>query len=123
VAALLPAAGGGLSARAVSVPSWHPTLALTGGICLGAATLIDGTVAWRLARDAGYTGGPLSVRTPGGSLRVIAQTLDTGTGGPRELAWVSVAGKQVHYRGPADLPDPFAMTTMTREPGCQPIPW
>ncbi|MDK1475900.1 PrpF domain-containing protein [Streptomyces sp. 549] len=99
IAALLPQEGGGLFVRAVSVPSWHPTVALTGAICLGAAAGIAGTVPWSLAgRTARNPDTLLTVRTPGGCVRVAAHS----TQDPdhvRRLAWVSVAEKQVEYRG------------------------
>lgn len=99
IAALLPQEGGGLLVRAVSVPSWHPTVALTGAICLGAAAGIEGTVPWSLTgRTARNPDALLTVRTPGGCVRVAAHS----THGPddvRKLAWVSVAEKQVEYRG------------------------
>ncbi|QTR06025.1 hypothetical protein J7S33_06940 [Saccharothrix algeriensis] len=40
----MPDEGGAVAARAVSVPSWHPTLALTGAVCVAAAAAIPGTV-------------------------------------------------------------------------------
>ena len=106
IAALLPQEGGGLYVRAVSVPAWHPTVALTGAICLGAAAGIAGTVPWSLAgQSASLAGkaaqdpdGLLQVRTPGGCVRVAAHSAH-GTDGQRRLAWVSVAEKQVEYRG------------------------
>ncbi|MFE4454053.1 PrpF domain-containing protein [Streptomyces sp. NPDC056796] len=99
IAALLPQEGGGLFVRAVSVPSWHPTVALTGAICLGAAAGIPGTVPWSLAgSEARDPDALLPVRTPGGSVRVAAHSTH-GSDGVRRLAWVSVAEKQVEYRG------------------------
>lgn len=97
IAALLPGAAGTLAVRAVSVPSWHPTVALTGAICLGSATGIEGTVPHLLAAEAGHRTGLLSLQTAGGPVRVAAAT--SGESGTRELAWVSVAGKQVDFRG------------------------
>ncbi|MEU9710869.1 PrpF domain-containing protein [Streptomyces sp. NPDC047967] len=99
IAAVLPQDGGGLHVRAVSVPSWHPTVALTGAICLGAAAGITGTVPWSLAGSAARDPDALlQVRTPGGCVRVAAHST-SGPDGRRELAWVSVAEKQVEYRG------------------------
>ncbi|MEU9524429.1 PrpF domain-containing protein [Streptomyces sp. NPDC048210] len=100
IAALLPQEGGGLYVRAVSVPSWHPTVALTGAICLGAAAGIEGTVPWSLSgrKAAQDTDALLPVRTPGGSVRVAAHST-YGSDGEHRLAWVSVAEKQVEYRG------------------------
>ncbi|WP_327113564.1 hypothetical protein OG206_07595 [Streptomyces sp. NBC_01341] len=99
IAALLPQDGGGLFVRAVSVPSWHPTVALTGAICLGAAAGIVGSVPWSLAgTSAQDPDALLSVRTPGGCVRVAAHST-LGPDDVRRLAWVSVAEKQVDYRG------------------------
>ncbi|MEV5157155.1 PrpF domain-containing protein [Streptomyces sp. NPDC053728] len=99
IAAVLPQDGGGLYVRAVSVPSWHPTVALTGAICLGAAAGITGTVPWALAgRTASGPDALLQVRTPDGCVRVAAHSTSRPDG-RRELAWVSVAEKQVEYRG------------------------
>ncbi|MGQ4712401.1 PrpF domain-containing protein [Streptomyces anulatus] len=99
IAAVLPQDGGGLYVRAVSVPSWHPTVALTGAICLGAAAGITGTVPWSLVgRTASGPDALLQVRTPDGCVRVAAHSTSRPDG-RRELAWVSVAEKQVEYRG------------------------
>ncbi|OEU96553.1 PrpF domain-containing protein [Streptomyces oceani] len=99
IAALLPQEGGGLFVRAVSVPSWHPTVALTGAICLGTAAGIAGTVPWSLAGQAAQDPDALlRVSTPGGCVRVAARSTH-GPDGQRRLAWVSVAEKQVEYRG------------------------
>ncbi|MCF6524774.1 PrpF domain-containing protein [Streptomyces sp. JJ36] len=125
IAALLPGASGGLAVRAVSVPSWHPTVALTGAICLGAAAGIEGTVAHQLALRSGHRHGLLRLRTPGGVVQVAASraappqaayagavagtngtngaartaAADGTAPGPAALAWVSVGGKRVDYRG------------------------
>ncbi|MER6421976.1 PrpF domain-containing protein [Streptomyces sp. NPDC001137] len=95
IAALLPAPDGELAVRAVSVPSWHPTLALTGAICLGTAVGIEGTLPWQLARAAGHEAGLVRLRTPGGPLRVRARI--TGPADTPRLGWVSVADKYVSY--------------------------
>ncbi|MFJ9342465.1 PrpF domain-containing protein [Streptomyces sp. NPDC101733] len=114
IAAVLSEPGGALAVRAVSVPSWHPTLALTGAICLGTAVGIEGSVPWQLARDGGHRGGPVRLVTPGGELQVSASSVVTDTG-PR-LAWVSVAGKQVDYQGWAGLPaDHFSYPSPSAE--------
>ncbi|MBA2810470.1 hypothetical protein E0500_024510 [Streptomyces sp. KM273126] len=98
VAALLPDVLGTLAVRAISVPSWHPTVALTGATCLAAGAAIEGTVPHLLSGHTEQSpSGMLALRTPGATIRVSART----TGGPhdRRLAWVSVAEKQVDYRG------------------------
>ncbi|WP_018683711.1 PrpF domain-containing protein [Actinokineospora enzanensis] len=81
---------GRLAARAISVPHWHPTLALTGATCLAAAAAIPGTVPFRLLRR----GGDFAIDTPGGTTSVSA-SVDRST-----LQWVSVRGKRAHLHGP-----------------------
>lgn len=102
IAALLPGPDGELAVRAVSVPSWHPTLALTGAICLGTAVGIEGTLPWQLARAAGHEAGPVRLRTPGGPLRVRARI--TGPADTPRLGWVSVADKHVSYESAVASP-------------------
>ncbi|TCO56074.1 PrpF domain-containing protein [Actinocrispum wychmicini] len=97
VAATLPVGQGRLAVRAISVPSWHPTLALTGAACLGAATGIAGTVPWQAAgRPEDATGG-VDIRTPGGKSTVAAATC--GTTGGRELTWITVGNRRVTCYG------------------------
>ncbi|KAA0928607.1 PrpF domain-containing protein [Streptomyces apricus] len=99
VAALLPDGVGSLAVRAISVPSWHPTVALTGATCLAAGAAVEGTIPYLLSGVADQSdSGMLALRTPGATVRASART----TGGPhdRRLAWISVAEKQVDYRGP-----------------------
>ncbi|MEU2337853.1 PrpF domain-containing protein [Streptomyces sp. NPDC013172] len=99
VAALLPDGPGALAVRAISVPSWHPTVALTGATCLAAGAAVEGTIPHLLSGVSQQPdGGMLALRTPGATVRASART----TGGPRDrrLAWISVADKQVDYRGP-----------------------
>ncbi|MFJ6937710.1 PrpF domain-containing protein [Streptomyces sp. NPDC101132] len=130
IAAVLPQEGGALAVRAVSVPSWHPTLALTGAICLGTAVGIEGTIPWSLAWNSGYREGLVTLVTPGGELQVSASSVRTDTG-PR-LAWVSVAGKRVDYQGWAGLPAarfPYAAApslstspSSSQERACLPLP-
>ncbi|NBE49965.1 PrpF domain-containing protein [Streptomyces boluensis] len=99
IAALLPEADGALAARAVSVPRWHPTLALTGAVCLAAAAGIPDTVPWRLAREHGTeaAAGSLTVVTPASRTVVSAVSCDTAHG--RALTWTAVAHKQVVFQG------------------------
>lgn len=97
IAVITPDEPGSLAARAISVPSWHPTLALTGAACLGAATGIEGTVPWLAARDAGCEEGRVGITTPGGSGAVTAATIVRD--GTRELAWISVGQKVVTFHG------------------------
>jgi 2-methylaconitate cis-trans-isomerase PrpF len=97
VAVVMPDEPESVAARAISVPSWHPTLALTGAACLGAATGIEGTVPWLAARDAGCLDGRVGIRTPGGTSSITAATMFRD--GDRELAWISVSQKVVTYHG------------------------
>ncbi|ONI87880.1 hypothetical protein ALI144C_08060 [Actinosynnema sp. ALI-1.44] len=97
VAVTLPL-DGMLAARAVSVPTWHPTLALTGVACLGAAIEIPGTIPWRTAREASCSPGMVEVRTPGSVLSVTAATTTSATGEPC-LSWTTIGDKQVTFLG------------------------
>jgi 2-methylaconitate cis-trans-isomerase PrpF len=97
VAALLPAGDAGIAARAVSVPSWHPTIALTGAVCLGTAVRIPGTIPWQLAHEAGGADGLIDIVTPGGRTAVDAAVREAA--GEPALAWATVAHKQVAFQG------------------------
>ncbi|WP_026085647.1 PrpF domain-containing protein [Streptomyces viridosporus] len=100
IAAVLPAAEEGIAARAVTVPGWHPSIALTGLVCLGTAVRIPGTVPWRIARENGTGAGRVEVVTPGGRTAVTAVTSVSGTaGGGGALLWATVARKDVTYQG------------------------
>lgn len=97
IAAVLPGERGTLAARAISVPGWHPTLALTGAVCLGAAARIPGTVPSRLAAEGGAADGLIGIVTPGGRTEVTAATEpgpDTGA-----LRWTTVARKRAVAQG------------------------
>lgn len=76
---------GRLSVRALTVPSWHPGLALTGALCLAAAATVPGTLPHRLAPR-----GDLAVTTPGGPVAVSATTADGS------LRSVAVHHKRAH---------------------------
>jgi 2-methylaconitate cis-trans-isomerase PrpF len=98
IAVVLPDEYGCLATRAISVPSWHPTIALTGAACLGAATAIEGTVPWLAARETvGRVDSKIGITTPGGTCRVTAATV--ARDGVRELAWISVGRKVVTFHG------------------------
>jgi 2-methylaconitate cis-trans-isomerase PrpF len=105
IAVVLPDGPGNLAARAISVPSWHPTIALTGSACLGAATGIVGTLPWLAAQEAGCVDGRIGVTTPGGATTVTAATVLRD--GVRELAWISVSHKVVTFHGSFPL-EPLA---------------
>ncbi|WNE95345.1 hypothetical protein PS467_08260 [Streptomyces luomodiensis] len=108
VAALLPGGAGVLAARAVSVPSWHPTLALTGATCLATAAVQVGTVPHRLAGvDAS---GRLTVRTAAGRTEVRAATA------AGRLVEVSVSPKSARLVTALDLPEAGARSRAVPEP-------
>ncbi|MFE6775093.1 PrpF domain-containing protein [Streptomyces sp. NPDC057702] len=94
---------GRLAVRAISVPTWHPTLALTGATCLAAATAIPDTIPARLLEQAGGGLENIVVDSPHGTTN-IAAALDTSTDQPA-LQWVSVSDKQAHLRGPVRIPE------------------
>jgi 2-methylaconitate cis-trans-isomerase PrpF len=96
VAAVLPDGSGGIAVRAVSVPSWHPTLALTGSVCLAAASRIAGTIPWLAAR-AGGADAAASVHTPGGRWPVSVTTAVHA--GVPHLAEVSIGRRRVTSYG------------------------
>lgn len=98
IAVVVPDGPGRVAARAVTVPGWHPTLALTGAVCLGAASCIPDTIPWLAARDAGSPDGQVDILTAGGSTAVTATTR-TGGDGRTELAWVAVRNKTVRFHG------------------------
>ncbi|MEU1228960.1 PrpF domain-containing protein [Streptomyces sp. NPDC005828] len=100
IAAVLPAEGGGIAARAVTVPRWHPSIALTGVVCLGTAVRIPGTVPWGIARENGADTGLVDIATPGGRTAVTAVTSVPGTvGSEGALLWATVARKRVTFQG------------------------
>ncbi|MEZ0089191.1 PrpF domain-containing protein [Streptacidiphilus sp. EB129] len=106
VAAVVAAGPGRLAVRALTVPGWHPGLALTGAVCLAAASALRGTVPHRLSHVFGAPpSGRIQIDTPSGP--VEARYAATGDGQDDELLWVSVGGKEVHLLGPVavDLPD------------------
>jgi 2-methylaconitate cis-trans-isomerase PrpF len=89
---------GRVAVRAISVPSWHPTLALTGAACLGTAASIAGTVPWLAVKQAGITpGGLIDIVTPGGSTSVRATTHISD--GVHSIAWLSISHTQVSFNG------------------------
>ncbi|MFH8842726.1 PrpF domain-containing protein [Streptomyces sp. NPDC017868] len=100
IAAVLPAEDGGLAARAVTVPRWHPSIALTGVVCLGTAVRIPGTVPWSIARENGADAGLIDIATPGGRTAVTAVTTVPGSAGDGgSLLWATVARKHVTFQG------------------------
>ncbi|GGG65590.1 PrpF domain-containing protein [Paenibacillus radicis (ex Gao et al. 2016)] len=83
--------------RGVSIPSWHPTIALTGAACIGAAAAIEGTVVHRLVQDTLSAGYRLRVNTKGGSTYISTAT----TGGKLSdyLLYSSISEKNVRLLG------------------------
>ncbi|WP_405561800.1 PrpF domain-containing protein [Streptomyces sp. NBC_01180] len=108
IAALLPVEAGRIAARAISVPSWHPTIALTGAVCLGSAIRVPGTVPWRIAQELGCPDG-LEIVTLGGRTAVTTAVQDID--GVASLCWVSVERKRVTFQGAFPL-EPSAPTTL-----------
>jgi 2-methylaconitate cis-trans-isomerase PrpF len=95
VAALDHFTDGTLTVRAVSVPKWHPTLALTGATCLAVASVIPHTIPHEVAREAGCVSTRVAMETPNGVV-VGSPTLSGPEDEPR-LAWISVSGKRARY--------------------------
>lgn len=118
IAALGAFRSGRLAVRAISVPAWHPTLALSGLTCLTAATTIPGTVPHRLARRAGCPSGELTVDTAGGTEAAAAAV--AGEPGAERLAWVSVSEKLVRYRGRVFV-EPLRHFAVAGEEPCLPL--
>lgn len=86
---------GQLTVRAVSVPTWHPTLALTGATCLAVASVIPQTVAHEVAQEAGCRSDQVAMETPGGV--VVGSPVVVGPAGAPRLSWISVSGKRARY--------------------------
>ncbi|MEW2624778.1 PrpF domain-containing protein [Streptomyces sp. NPDC048106] len=102
---------GRLSARAITVPRWHPTLALTGITCLATAATADGTVPARLFEETGGRPPQVEIETPGGLATATAKVEDSAQG--RILQWVSVSRKEAQIRsGPLEIAP--AMTMLPR---------
>ena len=114
-----------VAVRAVSVPGWHPTLALTGSVCLAAATRIAQTIPWLAARPSSGSrpdpGGGRShgtyLLTPKGRWPVSITTAMLRER-PR-IAEVTVGQRQVSGRGSLriDLP---ALLPRSEVPGWLP---
>ncbi|MFJ9810778.1 PrpF domain-containing protein [Streptomyces sp. NPDC101158] len=100
IAAVLPAEDGAIAARAVTVPGWHPSIALTGVVCLGTAVRIPGTVPWEIARESGADNGLVEIATTGGRTAVAAVTSVLGAAEDEgALLWATVARKRVTFQG------------------------
>lgn len=101
VAAVLPDGEGALAVRALSVPTWHPTIALTGAVCLSAASKISGTIPNRLVGESATPSRPLTIRTRGGTITAAASV--SGNHVTDALSWVSVPRKEVTFQGPVAI--------------------
>jgi 2-methylaconitate cis-trans-isomerase PrpF len=110
VAAVIPDRPGRFLARAISVPSWHPSLALTGVACLAAATQLAGSIPARCAAIAPGRR-EILIRTPGGTSRA---TIRTGSpGSERRVLGVDVADQRVRLvSGPLTAPLPRPRTLL-----------
>ncbi|MGW1173654.1 PrpF domain-containing protein [Kitasatospora sp. NPDC002543] len=97
VAAVMAADDGRIAVRAISVPTWHPTIALTGAACVAAAVRIKGTTPWVAAQQAGVPDGTVDILTAGG-LSSVAATVRNGAYEP-ELTWTTVRGKRTTTLG------------------------
>lgn len=79
------AAGGTLSVRYFTPQTLHASMAVSGGCCLAAATLISGTVAARLAAAKAEVGEQfaeyaVAMENPAGTLDATVVARDAGTG-------------------------------------------
>ncbi|MEV4504761.1 PrpF domain-containing protein [Streptomyces klenkii] len=124
IAALGRYAPGRLSVRAVSVPKWHPSVALTGTICLTAATGIAGTVPARLAQEAGLARDFLEIETVSGGTAAKA-SVAPAAGGAADgtddvLHWVSVSRKLAQLTAPTDIV-PLRDYHYQEDPACLPL--
>lgn len=120
IAALLPDGPGLLAARAISVPTWHPPLALTGAIALGTAIRIPGTVPAALADRVQVPGQPVRLLTLGGELRVTART--AGPADAPQVAWVSIGGKPARFLDTVALPALPTPQISPKDDTCLPLP-
>ncbi|WP_189077344.1 PrpF domain-containing protein [Mangrovihabitans endophyticus] len=110
IAAVLPGGPSTVAVRAISVPSWHPTIALTGAVCLATTARIPGTIPHRIARAAGLAEAEptLTIATPGGTTTASAVTSPPGPGAVQtRLAWSAVGRKVVTHLG-SFLAEPLA---------------
>ncbi|MBW1595765.1 PrpF domain-containing protein [Streptomyces sp. JJ38] len=112
-------APGRLAVRAISVPKWHPSIALTGTTCLAGAASIPGTVPERLARQAGLPRGVIEIDTPGGSTAATASVAGRGDGVDL-LHWVSVSRKLAQLDEPACIAS-LKNYDYKEEPAWQPL--
>lgn len=82
-----------ISIRSLSVPSWHPTLALTGVACLGLASELAETVVYNLLGERNKEN-TLVIKTKGGTTAVSFST--SGSSLDDIAYFCSVKNKTVH---------------------------
>jgi 2-methylaconitate cis-trans-isomerase PrpF len=119
IAALLPDSAGRVAVRAISVPSWHPTIALTGAACLGAAMRVPHTIPWRITSEAGSPASIVDIATPGGNTAVTAATSEDAE--ELALAWTSVGQKRVRFHGSLSV-EPLARPQREEVGQCLALP-
>jgi 2-methylaconitate cis-trans-isomerase PrpF len=88
---------GQIAVRAISVPSWHPTIALTGAVCLSAAAAIKQSVVGRLLEQASAHQ-CLQLQTPNEQITVAGTT--TGTHLDASILYISVPNKLARLLAP-----------------------
>ncbi|MBK5432176.1 hypothetical protein EJ131_31780 [Bacillus mycoides] len=86
-----------VSVRAISVPKWHPTMALTGVACLGVSASMKGTVAYDIASQC-FMNNNLKIQTSGGTTAVSSAT--TGNEMDDYLLYNSISNKKVELVEP-----------------------
>ncbi|NQX71156.1 proline racemase family protein [Paenibacillus alba] len=101
IAAVASYQPGSLSFRAISVPSWHPTIALTGAACVGAAASMKGSVVYGIVQASKSSTYRLNVRTKGGN--TIISTSTTGPELDDYLLYNSISDKNVRLIGSLPL--------------------
>lgn len=104
-----PQAGGNIAVRYFTPQTGHASMAVTGGCCLAAATLIPGTVAHRIARNVEQPGAAFSdiavrIENPAGILettivaRKDADGVEISSAAYRRNAQILVRGHVPLYR-------------------------
>ncbi|WBP85081.1 PrpF domain-containing protein [Kitasatospora cathayae] len=87
----------GLPVRAVTAGGWHPSVALTGAICLAGAIAVPGTVPHRLARTEGAAGTAVRLLTPAGPTVVTVHA--TGVWPDLRIERIGIGRKRVRTTG------------------------
>lgn len=101
IAAISDYGNGNITVRAISVPKWHPTIALTGATCLGVAGVIEETIVNKLVKSAGMSNNLINIDTPSGNTSVICAT--TGRSLKDSLLYTSISNKRVDLIEPINL--------------------